>query len=160
MDCVIIKVLHLSLTQGYLLTILPAPWLSAILKKSDRSRYTICVTVSNARISIDNNTGTLTISNIQRSDRGRYIIRVMNKYGIDSADYDLTVYCKFVYILNVWLYWASDCQQFPNYIYISRILLQKFWIGISAKFQDLYLNPDLSQKLNPLILRPWLQIES
>ena len=62
------------------------------------------MTVSNARISIDNNTGTLTISNIQRSDRGWYIIRVMNKYGIDSADYDLTVYCKFVYILNVYGY--------------------------------------------------------
>ena len=55
--------------------------------------------VLNARISIDNNTGTLTISNIQRSDRGRYTIRVMNEHETDSANYDLTVFCKFVNIL-------------------------------------------------------------
>ena len=55
--------------------------------------------VLNARISIDNNTGTLAISNIQSSDRGRYTIRVMNEHGTVSDNYDLTVFCKFVYIL-------------------------------------------------------------
>ena len=55
--------------------------------------------VLNARISINNSTGSLTISNVQSSDRGRYIICVMNEHGTDSANYDLTVFCKFVYIL-------------------------------------------------------------
>ena len=55
--------------------------------------------VLNARISIDDSTGTLTISNIQSSDRGRYTIRVMNEHETVSDNYDLTVFCKFVYIL-------------------------------------------------------------